>query len=86
MTQVSKNSRASKACPECGDCVTMLFHGFGAVSEEDYEVRALNEDGSVTLDTDESEIEKCFRFDLTTGKCLNDNNAMGCYRTLKRAW
>jgi len=64
-----------------GDKVTMRFHGFGEVSEEEYTViKKLKE--IITLDTDE-DIKKCFKFDIKTGKCLNDNRYMGCYRTLK---
>lgn len=66
---------------EKGSKVTMLFHGFGEVSEEEYSVVKVEGD-IITLDTDE-EPAKCYRFDTKTGRCLNDNTYMGCKRTLK---
>lgn len=64
-----------------GDTATMLFHGFGMVSEEVHEV--IHVDGDViTLETDE-DFDKCFRFNTKTGRCRNDNTFGGCHRTLK---
>ena len=60
-----------------GDEVIMLFHGFGLTSEEECEVTWVSDDGS------EVEIDEGYAFDAKTGKCLNDNNAMGCSRSLK---
>lgn len=58
-----------------GESVTMLFHGFGLISEEQCEVVAV-EENRITLDNEHS-------FDTTTGVCLDDVTAFGCKRTLK---
>ena len=61
--------------------MTMIFRCQGIDTEETFDVRAIT-DTQVTLDTDE-ELDDCKVFDLTSGKCLNDNTAMGCSRRLK---
>ena len=59
----------------------MQFHCCGIVSEENHKI--IKKDGDIiTLDTDE-DLDKCYRFNLKTGKCLNDNTALGAKRTLK---
>ena len=64
-----------------GDTVTMLFHCAGVASEEEYKI--IKKRGNiVTLDTDEED-DKCFKFDVQTGRCLNDSTMFGVYRTLK---
>ena len=78
-----KKSKIAKVVKyKVGDSATMLFHGFGEVSEEKHEITAVNKDGSITLETDEDS-EKRKRFDTKTGRCLNDTTDFGCYRTLK---
>jgi hypothetical protein len=64
-----------------GDNVIMLFHGFGAVSEEPQKVIAIRKN-IVTLDTDEDP-KKCKKFNTETGECINDDTMFGCFRTLK---
>lgn len=60
----------------------MLFHMMGISSEEECEVKIVHKDGTVTLNTDE-DVQKCYRFDPKTGKCINDNTVLGAHRTLK---
>ena len=64
-----------------GDTAVMEFHLMGVTSEEEYEVVKV-EKNIVILDTDE-DLKRCFKFDSTTGECLNDNTHMGAKRTLK---
>jgi hypothetical protein len=59
-----------------GDKVTMLFWYAGLVSEEQSEVYKAHKDGTVTLVND-------FRFDVKSGRCLNDNTWDGARRSLK---
>lgn len=73
--------KSTKKKYKVGDSVTMLFHGFGVISEETHTVIAV--DGNiVTLNTDENE-DRCKKFDVKTLVCLNDTTDFGCYRTLK---
>lgn len=58
------------------DTVTMLFHGFGLVSDEESKVIVVHEDATITLENE-------YRFDTKTGKCLNDDTTFGCHRSLK---
>lgn len=62
---------------EVGDKITMYFHGFGVTSEEECTILYFD-DKIVSI----SDLEDGRNFDRKTGKCLNDNNYMGCYRTI----
>ena len=62
--------------PKKGDIIEFNFHGFGLVSQEDAEVTEVT-DKYVEIDDE-------YKFDLKTGKCLNDNTHMSCYRTLPK--
>lgn len=64
-----------------GDKATMNFHCAGVVSQEEYEVCLIDGD-SITLSTDE-DIDKCYKFNIKTGACINDNTTFGAKRTLK---
>ena len=64
-----------------GDSAILLFSMCGFTTEEKYTVIDVS-DGAVTLDTSEDD-DKCFRFDIKTGKCLNDENFLGASRALK---
>ncbi len=59
----------------------MNFHGFGFTSEEEWPVLAFDGD-TVVIGFNTIE-EDSWKFDIHTGKCLNDNTDLGCSRTLK---
>jgi hypothetical protein len=86
-TAKPKAKPAKKAKPAAGKFLagasaTMLFHGFGLVSEAKHTISEVKANGTVVLDTDEDP-RKCFGFDPATGRCLNDKTDFGCHRTLK---
>ena len=59
----------------------MIFNCAFLDSEETYKI--IKAKGNViTLDTD-GDISKCYQFNTTTGKCLNDDNTFGASRRLK---
>lgn len=62
---------------EVGQQIKFLFHGFGVVSHVHSKVTDIK-DNIITLSDGESN----YKFNLTTGMCLNDNTHMGCKRTL----
>lgn len=67
-----------------GDIATMLFHCAGVTTKEQWPVlKVLKSKNIVILHTDEYEEKECYKFDMTTGECLNDNTDFGCKRTLK---
>ncbi len=59
----------------------MNFHYGGLISEEKYNIIKTKGD-VITLDTDEDE-KRCFKFHISTGACINDENWGGAKRTLK---
>jgi hypothetical protein len=61
-----------------GDKIIMYFHGVGVISEEKCKVLKFD-DETVTIDDGDDGR----KFDRKTGKCLNDNNWGGFYRTIK---
>lgn len=67
-----------------GQTITMYFSMAGRVSKEDVTVRSVRKDGTITIEdewhSDESGKEEYGRFDLKTGKCLNDNTSFGASR------
>ena len=66
---------------QVNDTAILEFHAYGLTSEEEY--RVVEIDGNVcTLDTSE-EPHRCFRFDIETGECLNDEVWDNSHRTLK---
>ena len=60
--------------------MTMLFHGAGVTSKEKHKV-LLVKGNVITVDDGDEEDRR--RFDVTTGKCLNDNNFMGFSREIE---
>lgn len=65
-----------------GDKVVFNFHGLGEISKE--ETTVYSREGDI-IEVDSEEWEG-YKFDLKTGKCINDNNYMGCYRTLAQEY
>lgn len=65
-----------------GDKITMLFHAFGSVSEEEYSIVELSDD-EITIDDTFGPNDELRKFNRKTGKCLNDTNSFGAYRTIK---
>lgn len=59
--------------------VTIYFHAAGVVSEEEHKIVELT-DTEVSLDDGNDETRK---FNRKNGKCLNDSNYFGAYRTIK---
>jgi len=64
-----------------GDKIKFNFHGFGVVSQEDTIITEVN-DNYFQISHGEPE----YRFNKKTGKCLNDNTDMGCYRTVSKEY
>lgn len=58
--------------------IQMNFHCAGLTTPEYLEVVNENDD-TISLATGGDEI---WRFDKKTGKCINDETAFGCYRTI----
>jgi len=62
-----------------GDKLMMNFHGFGMVSQEEQIIHKVTKE-YVQIEAEDEEY--MYKFNLKTGKCLNDNKYMGCYRTI----
>lgn len=62
-----------------GQEIFFNFHAIGLVSKTKCEVVGIHE-GILTV----SEGDPRYKFDLKTGKCVNDNNTYGAYRTLPK--
>ena len=67
--------------PKKGEIIKFNFHGFGLISQEETEVIDVNQK-IITISTGDPE----YQFDAKTGKCLNENNYMGCKRTLSKEY
>jgi|GEM_PF-2960898 len=68
-----------------GQIVTMYFRCAGVTSEEQLEVKTVHKDGTISVTdiwTSDSGKEDYGRFDLKTGKCLNDNTFFGASRRI----
>jgi hypothetical protein len=61
-----------------GETATMEFHGGGVVSEEELEI--VNIEGDFVFLDDGDGCDYGWKFDVNTGKCLNDNTFLGCKR------
>ena len=62
-----------------GDIIKFNFHGFGLISQEEAEIYKVTKK---YIQIDAEDEEYMYKFCLNTGKCLNDNTYMGCYRTM----
>ena len=62
-----------------GDEIEFNFHGFGKVSKEKATILKITDD-YIQIDAEDAEYR--YKFCRKTGKCLNDNTFMGCYRTI----
>lgn len=60
-----------------GSDIRMGFHCAGVVSYETFSVTKIAENW-IQINHGEPE----FKFDRKTGKCLNEERAFGCYRTI----
>lgn len=66
-----------------GDEISFNFHGFGLVSKELADVYKVTKD-YIQIEAEDEEF--MYKFCRKTGKCLNDNKYMGCYRTLSKKY
>lgn len=62
-----------------GEMATMEFHMMGLITYEELEINDL-EEGIIYLGEC---YDDAWKFDIKTGKCLNDNNFLGAFRRLK---
>lgn len=60
-----------------GEKIKMNFHFMGVISKE--EVKITNVDNGIITTKSGDDY---WKFDSKTGKCLNDNNFGGAYRTI----
>lgn len=61
-----------------GQIIKMSFHCAGVVSYEDLKIMSFTDETVTIDDTDDGRI-----FDRKTGKCLNDSNYFGAWRTIE---
>jgi len=64
-----------------GQEIEFNFHGFGMVSQETVDVYKVTKE---FIQIEAEDEQYMYKFDRKTGKCLNDNNYSGCYRTLPK--